>query len=390
VTSTPVYLDNAATTPLRPEARQAMLPYLGETFGNPSSAHRYGRAARAGLEHARRQVAAATGARPNQVLFTSGGTEADNLAVVGSALVARSAGREFRVAVSAVEHKAVLAAAHFVSALGGTEEVLPVQADGTVAPGTLSAALARRPALVSVMWVNNETGATQDVAAIARCCREAGVLFHTDAVQAFGQLPIAFERIGCDLMTLSAHKIGGPKGVGALLVRESGLVEALVRGGSQQGGVRPGTENVLGIVGFGAAAELAAKEQAVHAGRMAELRMRLHAALRDAVPDSVVIGDGAARSPRILTVCTPGTDSGSLLMHLDVAGIAAGSGSACTTGAVDPSHVLAAMGVPRELAISAVRFSFGRDTTIRDIERAAEAFPAAVARARQSAGALAR
>jgi cysteine desulfurase len=385
-----VYLDHAATTPLRPEAREAMLPYLGEAFGNPSSAHRFGRAARAGIERARRQVAAATGAHPAQVLFTSGGTEADNLAVVGAALAARARGLPFSVAVSAIEHKAVLAAAHFVGDLGGAEELLPVHADGTLALDALELALSRRPALVSVMWVNNETGAVQPVGEIARRCRAAAVPFHCDAVQALGQIPIAFEQLGCDLLTVSAHKIGGPKGVGALLAREPGALQPLVRGGSQQGGARPGTENVVGIIGFGRAAELAAAEQPAHARSLANLRSQLREALTRAVPDLVVIGEEATTAPRILTVCVPGAESEALLMHLDLAGVAAGSGSACTTGAVDPSHVLAAMGVPREQAVGAVRLSLGRDTTRDDIARVGEVFQAAVAKARRAAGALAR
>jgi cysteine desulfurase len=335
-------------------------------------------------------VAAATGAEPSQVVFTSGGTEADNLAVVGAALAARARGNIPRVAVSAIEHKAVLAAAHFVSELGGTEELLPVNADGRVALEGLDAALARGPAVVSVMWVNNETGAIQPIEELARRCREAGVRFHTDAVQALGQLPVRFDRLGCDLLTVSAHKIGGPKGVGALLVREPGFIEPLIRGGSQQAGVRPGTENVTGIIGFGTAAELAAKQQPEHACRLAGLRSRLRDRLQAAVPDIAVLGDDAISAPRILTICTPGTDSEALLMHLDLAGIAAGSGSACTTGAVNPSHVLAAMGIPRELAISAVRFSLGRGTTADEVDRVAEVFPAVAAKARGLAGALGR
>ncbi|MGH7517194.1 MAG: cysteine desulfurase family protein [Gemmatimonadales bacterium] len=390
MTRSPVYVDYAATTPLRPEVREAMLPYLAEAFGNPSSAHGYGRAARAGIEQGRRQVAAALGAEPAQVVFTSGGTEADNLAVIGTALAARAGGAAARVAVSAIEHKAVLAAAHFVTALGGSEELLPVTTDGILDLDGLHAALARRPALVSVMWVNNEIGTLQPVEEIGRRCRAAGVPFHTDAVQAFGYLPIRFERLGCDLLTVSAHKIGGPKGAGALLVREPGLVEPLIRGGAQQGGVRPGTENVAGIAGFGRAAELAAREQPEHACRVAGLRNRLRDALRAAVPDIRVVGAGAESVSHILTVCVPGTDSEALLMHLDLAGVAAGSGSACTTGTVEPSHVLAAMGIPHELAIGAVRFSLGRETTEADVDRAAAVFPAVVAKVRQLAAVLGR
>jgi cysteine desulfurase len=253
----------------------------------------------------------------------------------------------------------------------------------------LDAALARRPTLVSVMWVNNETGAIQDVSTIAERCRAAGVAFHTDAVQALGQLPIRFDRLGADLLTVSAHKVGGPKGVGALLVRDPGLLRPLVRGGSQQSGVRPGTENSAGIVGFGRAAELAAREQPEHARRIGGLRRQLHSSLRAVVPDVAVI-DPPHAAPHIFTVCVPGADSEALLMHLDLAGVAAGSGSACTTGTVEPSHVLAAMGVPRELAIAAVRFSLGRESTDEDIARVTEAFPAVVAKVRQLAGVLGR
>jgi len=390
VTRAPVYLDNAATTQLRPEVREAMLPYLGEAFGNPSSAHRFGRAARAGIEQARRQVAVALGAEPAQVVFTSGGTEADNLAVVGAALAARMHGRPFRVAVSAVEHKAVLAAAHFVAALGGAEELMPVSPAGVVRLDALDTALAGRPSVVSVMWVNNETGTVQPAAEIGRRCRAAGIRFHTDAVQAFGQLPIRFDRLEADLLTISAHKIGGPKGIGALLVREPAVVEPLIRGGSQQGGVRPGTENAAGIAGFGRAAELAAREQPEHACRLAGLRQQLRDSLQAAVPDISIPGEGADTVPHILTVCVPGVDSESLLMHLDLAGIAAGSGSACATGTVEPSHVLAAMGMPRELAIGAVRFSLGRETTDADVARAAVVFPEVVAKVRSLATVLGR
>src|SRR5438270_11925285 len=255
-----VYLDNAATTPVRPEVLEAMLPYLGrDAFGNPSSAHRFGRAARAGLEEAKRTIAEALGAEPGQVIFTSGGTEADNPAVIGCALAARERGGPFRVAVSAIEHKAVLAAAHAVTRLGGEEIVLPVDACGVVTEQTLAAALERGVAVVSVMWVNNEVGALQPLARLAARCRAAGVPFHADAVQAFGKIPVSLRDVECTLLTISGHKIGAPKGVGALIVRDRKAVEAIIHGGGQQFGIRPGTENVPGIVGLGIAAKLAAQ-----------------------------------------------------------------------------------------------------------------------------------
>src|SRR6267154_5246439 len=240
MTKRAVYLDNAATTPVRPEVLEAMLPYLGSSaFGNPSSAHRFGRAARAGIEAAKRQVAEAVGAEPNQVVFTSGGTEADNLAIIGAALAARDRGGPFRVAVSATEHKAGLAAAHAVKHLGGDEVILPVTASGIVDDAALDAALARGVAVVSVMWVNNEVGTVQPVADLATRCREAGVLFHSDAVQAFGKIPVSLRDSGCTLLTISGHKIGAPKGVGALIVRDRKAVEAIIHGGGQQFGIRP-------------------------------------------------------------------------------------------------------------------------------------------------------
>ena len=387
----PIYLDHAATTPVRPEARDAMLPYLGEeAFGNPSSAHQAGRVARAGLDRARRQVAAAVGAEAGQVFFTSGGTEADNLAVLGAALAGRDGGKAMRVAVSAIEHKAVLAAAHAVAHLGGSEESIAVGHDGVVDLDLLDQALTRHPTVVSVMWVNNETGVIQPIAEIGRRCQAAGALFHTDAVQAFGNLPLTLADLPCDLLTISAHKVGGPKGVGALVVRTGETIHPLIQGGSQQSGLRPGTENISGAVGFGCAAELAAHEQPEHARRLAGLRNQLRDRLVDAVPDLVVVGEASERVPHILNVCVPGADSQALLVHLDQAGIAASSGSACTTGAAEPSHVLVAMGLPRDLAIGAVRFSLGRTTTINDIEGVAEEFPRVANRVRALAGVLSR
>jgi cysteine desulfurase len=391
VTRPPVYLDHAATTPVRPEVLEAMLPYLtSQAFGNPSSAHRFGRTARAGLEQARREVAQAVGAEPNQVIFTSGGTEADNLAIVGAALAARERGSAMCAVVSAIEHKAILAAAHAVCHLGGREVVLPVDREGRVELDALDEALQERPAVVSVMWVNNEVGVIQPVAEIARRCCDAGVAYHTDAVQAFGKVPVNLATTTCTLATISGHKIGAPKGIGAMIVRDRKAVEAIIHGGGQQFGIRPGTENVAGAVALGRAATLAAAEQATEAERLRSLRDALADRLRAAVPDLIVNGEGAERAPHILNVAVAGADSEALLMHLDLAGIAASSGSACSTGAVEPSHVLVAMGVPRELALGAIRFSLGHESTTEDIARVAEAMPAVVAKVRKLAGVLGR
>ena len=387
----PVYLDHAATTPVRPEVLDAMLPYLGEqAFGNPSSGHRYGRTARAGLEQARREVAAAVGAEPNQVIFTSGGTEADNLGIVGGALSARDRGGSMCACVSAIEHKAILAAAHHVCHLGGREVILPVDAAGVLEFDALDRALADRPAVVSVMWVNNEVGVVQPVTEIAGRCRDAGVAFHTDAVQAFGKVPVSVADLPCTLLTLSGHKIGAPKGIGALVVRDRAAVEAIIHGGGQQFGIRPGTENVAGAVALGRAAQLAVAEQAAEAQRLGALRDELAALLRTGTPDLVVTAEQGPRAPHILSVCVPGADSEALLMHLDLSGVAVSGGSACSTGAIEPSHVLVAMGVPRELALGAIRFSFGHATTRADIARAADVFPGVVGKVRKLAGVLGR
>jgi len=391
MTANPVYLDHAATTPVRAEVLEAMLPFLGAAaFGNPASAHRFGRTARAGVEEARRKVAAAVGAEPGQVIFTSGGTEADNLAIVGAAQAARAAGRPMHAAVCATDHKAVLAAAHALTRMGGSETILPVDGDGVLDLSALDRAIEARPAVVSVMWVNNEVGTVQPVAEIGHRCQAAGVLFHTDAVQAFGQIPVSVESSGASLLTISGHKIGAPKGVGALVVRSRAAIEAIIHGGSQQFGLRPGTENVAGAVALGRAAELAAQDQAAKAARVGRLRDELAARIRASVPDVVWVAERGPRAPHVLSVAVPGADAEAMLMHLDLQGIAASGGSACNTGATEPSHVLTAMGVPRALALCTVRFSLGRETTEADIDRAATVFPAVVAKVRKLAGVLGR
>jgi cysteine desulfurase len=294
------------------------------------------------------------------------------------------------VAVSATEHKAVLAAAHAVKHLGGDEIILPVTASGIVVDAALDAALGRGVALVSVMWVNNEVGTVQPVARIAQRCSDAGVQFHTDAVQAFGKLPVSLRDVPCTLLTLSGHKIGAPKGVGALIVRDRQAVEAIIHGGSQQFGIRPGTENVPGIVALGAAAELAAREQGALAARLAELHADLERRLVEIVPDAMINGWQGERAPHVSNVSIPGTDSEAMLMHLDLAGIACSAGSACSTGAVEPSHVLTAMGVPRELGVAALRFSFGKDSATEDVDTVIAALPRIVEKVRSLSAVLHR
>lgn len=386
----PVYLDHAATTPVRPEVLDAMLPFLSASWGNPSSSHRFGRAARAGLEQGKREVAEALGVEPNHVVFTSGGTEADNLAVLGAALAARAKGRSMHVVATAIEHKAVLAAAHAVVRLGGEETILPVDSCGRVDLAALDAALARAPALVSIMWVNNEVGVVQPMAIIGTRCRAAGVPLHSDAVQAFGKLHIDLNGVGCTLLSISGHKLGAPKGIGALIVRDRSIIEALVHGGGQQYGLRPGTENVAGAVALGRAALLARRELNGHVVRMRTLRDQLAERLCAAVPDLVIHCADVERAPHVLSVSVPHAEAEAMLMHLDLAGVACSGGSACTSGAVEPSHVLTAMGVDRPAALGTIRFSLGHETTDDDIGQAAQVFPGIVARVRSLGSALGR
>lgn len=388
----PIYLDYAATTPVRPEVLDVMLPYLGGGhFGNPSSSHRFGREARAGLEQARRQVAEAVGVEPTQVIFTSGGTEADNQAIIGACCAAAERGDPRLAVVSAIEHKAVLAAAHQVVHQGGEEILLPVDRHGVVIRESLEEALGRKPAIVSIMWVNNETGTVQPIAEIAQACREVGALLHTDAVQAFGKVPVDLRSLPCTLVSISGHKIGAPKGIGALIVRDRKAIDALIHGGGQQFGLRPGTENVAGAVALGKAALLACREVETTAARLESLRNTLIQSLRAKVPDLVDHLEGAAgRAPHILNLGIPGADGEAMLMHLDLAGIAASGGSACSTGSVEPSHVLLALGISRELAGCSVRLSLGHETTNEEIDRAAQLFPGIVAKVRELSALLGR
>jgi cysteine desulfurase len=376
----PIYLDHAATTPVRPEVLDAMLPFFGPRFGNPSSLHRWGREARVALDEARERVARCLGAHPDEVSFVSGGTEGDNLAVLGAWHSRRN---RTAIVTTPIEHKAILGAVHQAAKEGATERFVAVDANGLVDAADYAAQVKPDVALVSIMWVNNEIGTMQPIPALAEKARERGVVFHTDAVQAFCTVSIDAASQPFDLLTVSGHKVGAPKGIGALFIRRGTAIEPLLHGGSQDRGRRPGTENVAFAVGFAKAAELVIAERAAERDRLARLRAALEAALTARIPDAVIHARQAPRAPHIVMVSVPGTDSESLLMALDLAGVAASAGSACQSGNTDPSHVLTALGVPHDIAGSAVRLSLGALTTDAAIERVAEIFPALVAKARR-------
>ncbi len=380
-----VYLDHNATAPVPPAVVEAVLPWLGERYGNPSSVHRLGRQARAALDRARAQVAALAGAAPEQVVFTSGGTEANNLALLGAAGAWEGRrGRPGAVAVSAVEHPSVLAAAEALEARGWRVHRLPVDGAGRLRPEGLEAALADPElALVSVMWANNETGVLQDLEAVVAAARARGVPVHSDAVQAAGKVPLSFRDAGLALLSLSAHKLGGPKGAGALVVDRALELEPLLRGGGQERGLRGGTEAVPALVGFGAAAELALEGGAeglqARARALEGLRQRLEAGLARALPEAVVAGAEAPRVPNTTLLAVPGVDGEALVLALDQLGFCLSSGSACESGTGEPSHVLLAMGWPEALARGAVRVSLGPGNDAAQVEAFLEALPRAVA-----------
>ncbi|ADE15038.1 Cysteine desulfurase [Nitrosococcus halophilus Nc 4] len=349
-----IYFDHNAGAPLDERVLEAMLPYLREQQGNPSSVHRYGRLAREAIEQARAQVADLVQAAPSQVVFTSGGTEANNLAVFGG-MGPRPQGH---LAISAVEHPSLREPALSLRAQGLTVTEIEVDSQGRVTPSTLESALRPDTRLVSVMWASNETGVLQDIPTLSEGIRDQGCIFHTDAVQVVGKLPLDFRRSGVHLMSLSAHKMGGPKGIGALVVDSSLDLAPLLQGGGQEKGRRSGTENVAAIVGFGKAAELASAELHHRAQEWSQWREYLEQALRQ-LPEVVIFGEMAERLPNTVFFAVPGIEGETLLMALDKAGIGVSSGSACGSGSHQPSHVLLAMGIAPELAQGAIRVSFG-------------------------------
>ncbi len=372
-----IYLDYTATTPLAPEAWGAMQPYFERHFGNPSSIHAAGRETRAAIDDARDRLARLLGAKPHEIIFTGGGTEADNLAVLGLARAHAAHGRH--IITCATEHHAVLhACEHLQKRENFRVTWLPVDAGGRVDVQRLADALTPETTLVTIMTANNETGTLQPVVEIAALCRARGVLFHSDAIQSFGKEPL--DSRDFDALSLAAHKFHGPKGAGLLYLRTGLHLERLQHGGSHENERRPGTENIAAIVGLARAAELALATMDAERPRQAALRDRLWQGIREAFPTAVRNGAPGHTLANTLNVSFPGLDGEGLLMNLDLAGICASSGSACMVGSIQPSHVLLAMGLAPELAAATVRFSLGKETTLEDIETTIQRLPAIFAR----------
>jgi len=402
-----VYLDHNATTPVDPEVLDAMLPYFSGEYGNASSIHTFGQKARAAVETARDQVATLIGARPQEIVFTSGGTEADNHAIFGIAEASVSASSGSRgigrdavqaerdlqaisaplphIITTAIEHEAVLNTCQALEKSGISVTYLPVDRDGQIDLQVLRKSLREHPetVLISVMHANNELGTVQLLEEIGRIAAEADIYLHTDAVQSAGKIPIDVNTFKLDLLSLSGHKLYAPKGIGAIYIRGGTRLRQLLYGGHHQRGFRPGTENVAGIVGLGKAAQIAKVSLAGDAERVAALRDTLERTLLQRVPDSRVNGAGAQRTPNTTNITFPGIEGEALVIALDLKGLACSTGAACSSGAVEPSHVLTAIGLPAEDARASLRFSLGRHTTPADIDFALQVIPAAVAQLRE-------
>ena len=368
-----IYLDHAATTAVSPEVLREMLPCMTECFGNAASIHGTGREAHRALDRARKQVAAVLGAQPQEIYFTSGGSESDNWAVKGVAWAARGRGKH--VITSAVEHHAVLNACAWLEGMGFEVTRLPVDALGRVDPDSVARAVRPDTVLISVMTANNEIGTLQPIREIGEIARSRGVPFHTDAVQAAGHIPVNVEELQVDLLSLSAHKFHGPKGVGVLYVRRGTKLDSLIHGGAQERGLRAGTPNVPGAVGLAKALELSAASLPESADRVRALRDQLIREIRARIPDAVLNGDPERRLPGNVHFSFPGVDGEALLLRLDLAGIACSGGSACTSGAQEPSHVLAAIGQAPELAKGGLRMTLGEENTPEEIKEVLRVLP---------------
>lgn len=375
-----VYFDHSATTATAPEVASQMVEYMTNTFGNPSSVHAFGREAKKAIIHARKQVADLIGANPEEILFTSGGTEGDNMALRGIAEANKKRGKH--IITTQIEHHAILHTCEALEKEGYRVTYLPVDEYARVNPQDVADAISDDTILISVMFANNEVGTIQPIAEIGKIAKEKGIYFHTDAVQAVGNYPIDVNEYGIDLLTISSHKFHGPKGIGALYIRKGVRIKPILFGGAQEKTLRPGTENTSGIVGLGKAAELAQAELTDKINRVQKLRDKLIAGITERIPEAKLNGHPTLRMPGNVNFSFRYIEGESLLLNLDLKGIAASSGSACTSGSLDPSHVLLAMGITHEIAHGSLRLSLGRENTEEDVDYCLEVLPEIVARLR--------
>ncbi len=371
-----IYLDNAATTAVSPEVLEAMLPYFTQCFGNPSSIHSTGRDARRVVDAARRQVAAAIGAQPQEIYFTAGGSESDNWAIKGTAFAKKSRGNH--IITSAIEHHAVLHTCAWLEKQGFEVTYLPVDEFGRVRVEDVEKAITDKTILITIMAANNEIGTIQPIAEIGKLAHDKGILFHTDAVQAIGAMPIDVNAMHIDMLSMSGHKFHGPKGIGALYIRKGVKIDQYLHGGAQERGQRAGTENLAGIVGMGKAIEIATQHLEENARRLTVLRDKLIDGILAEIPDVRLNGHRTQRLPNNVNVSVRYVEGEALLLRLDLAGIAGSSGSACTSGSLDPSHVLLAIGLPHEIAHGSLRLSLGTDTTEAEIDEVLDKLPGIV------------
>ena len=375
-----IYMDNAATTAVKPEVLEAMMPYFTDIAGNPSSIHRAGRDARRAVEHAREQVATALGCEKSEVYFTAGGSESDNWAIKGAAIALQKKGRH--IITSSIEHHAVLHTCEFLEKNGFEITYLPVDSEGFVRVEDVKNAIREDTILISIMMANNEIGTIEPIAEIGAVCKKHGVLFHTDAVQAIGHVPVDVKAMNVDMLSMSGHKFYAPKGVGALYVRSGVRLENLIEGGAQERSRRAGTENLPAIVGMGKAIEMITAEQQEENARLTAMRDRLIQGILEKIPDSRLNGHPTRRLPGNVNVSVRFIEGESLLLSLDMVGIAGSSGSACTSGSLDPSHVLLAIGLPHEIAHGSLRLTLGRDNTEQDVDYVLDQLPKIVERLR--------
>jgi len=361
-----IYLDHNATTPVHPEVVEAMLPYFSQVFGNASSLHQSGREAKAALENARRSIAEILGCEASEIIFTSGGTESDNFAIKGAAFANRDKGKH--IITSSIEHHAVEISCRFLEKEGFEVTYLPVDSYGFVDPDDLKKAIRPDTTLITIMYANNETGVIQDIKALISVAKEAGVYFHTDAVQAMGKISYKIDDLGCDMLSVSAHKLYGPKGVGLLFVKSGTRIIPWNEGGGHEKGMRAGTENTAGIIGLTEAIKIAHRDMTERTERLKKISEKFYESIKARIPDIQLNGHYEKRVPNTVNISFKAIEGEAIVLSLDMKGIMVSTGSACTSGATDPSHVLRAMGVSREMAQGSIRFSFGRSNSLEDVD----------------------